>query len=152
MTCIQSLQCMLRTNSLMFFGDRTRHYVCIYSTRQIQGIRLVQIAHDCTQIQTHLYTEANTCLYKVQLVKQGDKHVYTRRQMRLPIPCIWQVLYIWAYVLKMGGARRTPFTFCHTNNLEELALALHYVVNTKMLYNSIISRVYSRLLSNIHTL
>ena len=34
------------------------------------------ITRVCTQRQTHLYTEANTCLYIV-------KWVYTRRQMRL---------------------------------------------------------------------
>ena len=53
--------------------------------------------------QTNLYTEANTCLYKV-------KWVYTRRQTPftledkrvclIHVPCIWRVLYIYVHVLE----------------------------------------------------
>ena len=45
-------------------------YTCIYSTDQMQGV----IYLVCTRRQTHLYTEANTCLYSLY----NETNAFTR--------------------------------------------------------------------------
>ena len=59
------------------------------------------IARVCTRRQTHLYTEANTCLY---IVTCKWVCAYTRRQMLLPYTCTLHLIctvhvYIYTYIL-----------------------------------------------------
>ena len=49
-------------------------YIYIYSTDQMQGTYMYKARVIYTRLQTHLYTEANTCLYMVKWVYTGDKH------------------------------------------------------------------------------